>query len=965
MKKILLLFFSMIFGFYFGQNNCSSALTVCGNSNISYNPSGPGVLEQLGPNSCINTEKFSVWYIVNVATSGTLTMSITPNQPSDYDFAIYGPNKTCGALGDPIRCSYAAGTGATGLNTTAVDLSEGASGDRWVKYLDVQAGEQYILLVNNFSENNNGFQLIWGGTATLGGPFNSNLQPNPFNPPGAAPTTPSGPYEVPICSAPAQYDFNALGNYILNGNTNFSVTWHTNSNAAILGTSPIASPYTVFANQVYYYRIVYTNPNDPTDPNNKCAIIGSIKFKLSKIKTQVTPKTLKACPPLPGAANPVWDLTSENVYTGTLDVTKSYHLTDADAQSGANPIANPQAYSSAAPKTIYVRVVENLSNCVAVTQITLEYNPSPQLQDATLSQCQNVGGPWVFDLSSAQISATPPAGVKYYPTMADAVNETNEITTANSYGINAPGVYEVYAVASSNLGCKSIAKITLKANENPPVATTTLKACSVNGTGTFNLTAANVTTFQNVTYAYYTSQANAENNTAPIQTPAAYVSGPATIFVKVTTAEGCSSIVPVTLELYPLPEINTAAYNLRPCDDNLDGKIEVDFTAVTAAMVTNANLFTVKYYLSEQDAQNASGQPLPNQWSYTAPTTVYMSVQSPNGCAPVVKALNFGFGNAVPVNTPVSKVICDEDLDGIINVDLNAFVPSFTQDTTVTPKFFATKANAQNNVNPIPGVVTVSQAGVYYIRFEKNGVCPSLGVLDIRVKTSKKSEVLKDKYICINNVTTLDAGPGFDSYEWSTGATTSSISNVPIGTYWVKLGANGCFYTQKVEVLATPDPVITEVKIENTNIEVIVSGGVPPYEYSLDGIVWQTSNVFQGLPRGENKIFVRDSNKCIPVIYDFTIVNLVNAITPNGDGINDYLDYSSLVYKKNLKIEVFDRYGTRVFSSENDKNYRWDGRYQGRPLNTGTYWYVINWNENDAAGTPVKYSGWIMIKNRD
>ncbi|MFC3159612.1 T9SS type B sorting domain-containing protein [Chryseobacterium arachidis] len=100
---------------------------------------------------------------------------------------------------------------------------------------------------------------------------------------------------------------------------------------------------------------------------------------------------------------------------------------------------------------------------------------------------------------------------------------------------------------------------------------------------------------------------------------------------------------------------------------------------------------------------------------------------------------------------------------------------------------------------------------------------------------------------------------------------------------------------------------------------------------------------------------------CLPVIKEFLVLNLINTITPNGDGINDVLNYSDLRIKQDVSIEIADRYGASVHKSASN-NYTWDGKSDGRTLPTGTYWYILKWIEPDTK-IPVSYSGWILIKS--
>lgn len=67
----------------------------------------------------------------------------------------------------------------------------------------------------------------------------------------------------------------------------------------------------------------------------------------------------------------------------------------------------------------------------------------------------------------------------------------------------------------------------------------------------------------------------------------------------------------------------------------------------------------------------------------------------------------------------------------------------------------------------------------------------------------------------------------------------------------------------------------------------------------------------------------------------------MEAFTPNGDGINDLWLITNGNCLSNAKAQVFNRYGNKVFES-NDYRNTWDGTYKGKPLPDGTYYYVID-----------------------
>ncbi len=65
------------------------------------------------------------------------------------------------------------------------------------------------------------------------------------------------------------------------------------------------------------------------------------------------------------------------------------------------------------------------------------------------------------------------------------------------------------------------------------------------------------------------------------------------------------------------------------------------------------------------------------------------------------------------------------------------------------------------------------------------------------------------------------------------------------------------------------------------------------------------------------------------------------AFTPNNDGFNDVWKVFKEDCVKKCRVNVYNRYGSRVYYSENYSN-DWNGTYKNNPLPDATYYYVID-----------------------
>lgn len=73
-------------------------------------------------------------------------------------------------------------------------------------------------------------------------------------------------------------------------------------------------------------------------------------------------------------------------------------------------------------------------------------------------------------------------------------------------------------------------------------------------------------------------------------------------------------------------------------------------------------------------------------------------------------------------------------------------------------------------------------------------------------------------------------------------------------------------------------------------------------------------------------------------------LKVMDAFTPNGDGMNDkwVVTNNGGMCATNVYVKVFNRYGNEVYVNNNYQN-NWDGTYNGKPIPDGTYYYAITY----------------------
>ncbi len=347
----------------YGQiaTDCINAIPICNNTPTNGGTQGYGIDDFNGAQSsgCLEQtlsgaiESNSAWYRFRTGASGQLGFNIGFDTSEDWDFALYQSND-CNNLGDPVRCNFfdnqdeeafmGVGEDPTGSTTTVL----------YEDWLQVQPGQDYYLLINNFSNTNSGFSIQFTGNIFVTNPLDAldcSIINNLLGPPLAACDNQVVVLDATTASA-------------------LSYTWYMDTGSGFQIISGETGPtLNVTTSAMYRVQVITTAMTN---------IISDVQVAFS-----IAPTTNPLGHETVCSDTGVFDLSQKDSEAlGIQDPSEilvSYHSTSSDALAGINAL--PTLYSLVpGMETIYVRNTSGSNpNCFDASesfQLTVVETPS-------------------------------------------------------------------------------------------------------------------------------------------------------------------------------------------------------------------------------------------------------------------------------------------------------------------------------------------------------------------------------------------------------------------------------------------------------------------------------------------------------------------------------------------------------------------------------------------------------------
>jgi len=755
---------------------------------------------------------------------------------------------------------------------------------------------------------------------------------------------------------------------------NETINFYETSSDAVAGNNPITNAST-YTNQMVSTDTVWAR----IENTNGCYRTAQVNLVVST--TQIPNSYTKAfyqCDDGTDTTDGIatFDLSSVNAEIQALfpagqQLLIQYYRNQADALSETNPIADISNYQNIGypnQQDVFIRVDSVVDNdCLGLGHhITLNVETVPVANSITIpTQCDADGdGMYAFDTTTIEttlLNGQTNVTVSYFDALGSALPSPlpNPFVTASQI-ITARVTNSTSQDPDGACFDETTIKFTVEAAAVAhPVAA--FEVCDdVSNDGTHNFDTSTIeTTVLNGQTGMLVSYRDQNGNALPSPLPNPFNTGTQDITVRVQNplSSTCFDETTISFVVYEQAVAGTVQ-NSFVCDDaSNNGELFTlsDFdTEVLNGQSTST--FEVFYFESDTEAQSAMN-PLPNLYQVTTSSQlIFARLQNRNNsdCFDVI-SFEIGVYRLPIANQPEDISVCDDatnDGEALFNLEQqNTDILNGQSVADHTISYYLSQQDADNRSNTISESFTNTQnPQTVYARLENNANTDCYTTTAFQLIVNEQPVLLMDDQwpICEDDTVEIIADAGYDSYVWSTGATTQSIIVDTAGTYTVTAaniyGNLRCETSKTITVTESNIATITNIETidwtVNTNVISIFVEGSGDYEYSLDGFIYQDSNVFSNLSADEYTVYVRDKNGCGVTTDEIYLLFYPRFFTPNNDTVNDYWQIYNADREPNNKLFIYDRYG-KLLTQIRPTDVGWDGTFNGQRLPTNDYWFVL------------------------
>lgn len=364
------------------------------------------------------------------------------------------------------------------------------------------------------------------------------------------------PVTVANCSQGNTAFFN-LSNFALqvaNGDNTMQVDFYPTVADAENGTNIINTPNN-------YESPTATIAGLVTNPTTGCTSIGLVELTVIP-EPLVSDQSMAACATNDANSTAIFDIEqfTEDIIGGVENISVTYHESLTDAESGNQPIADPQNFESPS-QTVYARseTTSDGTTCYSISEIEITVNTRPVVNNISYYLCSDTDEQ-AFDLESQNeiiISNSENYTIQYYSSeaLAEAGGSDGEISSPFTSANTTIFVRTV----DNTTNCVSISEMELIVEQNPQISEEelTFSECQQGGMANFDLNAY-LSIFENdypdFDFTFYGDTMAAENEDAGGQLTEVETNSDQTVFLRInSTINNCYTIEEVLLDVEDIP----------------------------------------------------------------------------------------------------------------------------------------------------------------------------------------------------------------------------------------------------------------------------------------------------------------------------------------------------------------------------------------------------------------------------